>query len=249
MEQGLGRSSLSKYIMKISLIIPAYNEEKYIEECLLSVQKNGDQLFEVIVINNASTDRTAIIVKKFPNVRLINEEKRGLPFARNRGIAEAKGDILAFIDADTKLPPNWVKQIISTLEDKNTISLSGPYIYFDFSFIKKFFVWMYWLILAWPTYLITGYMSVLGNFVVRKSAIKKIGGFNNEILFYGDDTDIAKRLSHLGKVKFSLSFIMYTSARRLKGEGIMSTAYKYVVNFLWIVFINKPKTTEHANIR
>lgn len=236
--------------MKISLVIPAYNEEKYIKDCLLSVQKNGNDFFEVIVINNASTDKTAEIVNSFKNVILINEERKGLPFARNRGLHEAKGDLVAFVDADTKIPKNWTKKIINKFSKNDKIvSISGPYIYYDVSIFHKTLIWIYWILLSHPSYLITGYMAVLGNFVAKKSSLEKIGGFNENVAFYGDDTDISKRLSKIGKVKFYQSFYMFTSARRLKGEGFMKTAYNYVTNFLWIVFTNKPKTNDYNNIR
>ena len=124
--------------MKISLIIPAYNEEKYIKDCLLSIQKHGEGLFEVIVINNASTDATASIVKEFKNIKLVNENKKGLPFARNRGLAEANGEIVAFIDADTKIPKGWVKKIEKAFKKNDKlVSISGPYIYYDLSLFHK----------------------------------------------------------------------------------------------------------------
>jgi glycosyltransferase involved in cell wall biosynthesis len=236
--------------MKISLIIPAHNEEKYIENCLLSVQKNGKDFFEVIVIDNVSTDKTSEIVKSFSFARVVHESQKGLPFARNRGIKEAKGDIIAYADADTQIPKGWVKKIIKEFQkDKKMVSMSGPYIYYDVSMLQKILVWMYWIILAWPSYLFIGYMAVLGNFVARKDALEKVGGFNQDVVFYGDDTDISKKLHKLGKVKFFQTFYMLSSARRLKGEGILITAYRYVINFLWIVFMNKPKTKIYKDIR
>jgi glycosyltransferase involved in cell wall biosynthesis len=236
--------------MKISLIIPAHNEEKYIRDCLLSVEKNGKDFFEVIVINNASNDKTSEIVKTFSFVRLINEPRKGLPITRNRGLKEAKGDILAYADADTKIPKGWVKRIIKEFQkDEKMVSMSGPYIYYDVSMFQKFLVWMYWIILAWPSYFFTGYMSVLGNFVARKTALEKIGGFSENVIFYGDDTDISKKLHKIGRVKFFQTFYMLSSARRLKHEGVLITAYRYIINFLWIVFKDKPKTKTYNDIR
>ena len=92
-------------------------------------------------------------------------------------------------------------------------------------------------------------MVVGGNFAVRREALEKIGGFNKDINFYGEDTDTARRLYKVGKVKFSQKFFMYTSARRLKGEGFVLTAYRYVINFLSEVFTGKPFTNEYKDIR
>jgi hypothetical protein len=66
-----------------------------------------------------------------------------------------------------------------------------------------------------------------GNFVLRRDALKKIGGFNTAIAFYGEDTDIARRMSQVGSVKFTFGLKMYTSARRLKHEGIFTMAGRY----------------------
>src|ERR1035437_1050948 len=107
---------------KISLIIPAYNEEKYIGECLDYVFKNSDnKFFEIIVIDNKSTDKTGEIARKYKNVKVIYEERKGLTRARQRGFEEAQGDILAYIDADTHMPKGWAQMIISEFEKNNNI--------------------------------------------------------------------------------------------------------------------------------
>lgn len=240
--------------MKISLIIPAYNEEKYIGACLESVAKNGAGLFEVIVINNASTDNTKQIaesfVPKIPNLRVIDELKKGLPFARNRGLSESHGEIVAYIDADAHMPAGWIKEIERQFgNNPKLVCLSGPYRFYDGSILIKIGVWLYDTFLVWPSYFFTRSVAIAGNFVARKNIFVEIGGFNESIAFYGDDTDIVRRLTKKGKAKFSGKFFMYTSARRLKGQGILKTAYHYAVNFLAIVFIQKPFTEDHRDIR
>lgn len=237
--------------MKISLIVPAYNEEKYIGNCLSSIEKYGKDLFEVIVINNASTDNTSKVVENFPNVRLINETKKGLPFARNRGLSEAKGDIVAFVDADTMIKKGWVDRIKKEFEkDEKLAYISGPYVYYDFSLILKLLTWFVYIFIAYPSYIFVGYMATMGNFAARKSFMNNVGGFDNTIIFHGDDTDISRKLHGIGKTKFSLSFYLPSSARRLKGEGYIITVYQYIVNFLCIVFIKRPqKNADYIEIR
>ena len=237
--------------MKISLIVPAYNEEKYIGNCLSSIEKYGKDLFEVIVINNASTDKTSKIIEAFPNVRLINETKKGLPFARNRGLSEARGDIVAFVDADTMIKKGWVDRIKKEFEkDEKLAYISGPYVYYDFSLILKLLTWFVYIFIAYPSYIFAGYMATMGNFAARKSFMNNVGGFDNNIVFHGDDTDISRKLHKIGKTKFSLSFYLPSSARRLKGEGYIITVYQYIANFLCIVFKNKPpKNGDYTEIR
>jgi glycosyltransferase involved in cell wall biosynthesis len=237
-------------IMKITLAIPAYNEEKYIGNCLRSVEKYSRDIFEVIVINNASTDKTKEVAQSFSFVRVVDEPKKGLTSARAKVLSEAQGDVIAFMDSDTVMPAGWIDNIKYEF-DKNDklVCLSGPYKYYDATIFSKIGNWVYWVFLGMPTYFVLGYMAVGGNFVASKKALESIGGFDTTIDFYGEDTDIARRLAKVGKVKFSLSFFMYTSARRFAGEGTISTAIKYVVNFVNIAFKGKPYTSEHRDIR
>lgn len=235
----------------MSLVICAHNEEKYIGKCLQFATKNSKGKFnEILVINNTSTDRTKEIALSYRGVRVVDEYEKGLVKARQRGYMEAKGDIIAYIDADTQMSEGWIDIVVSEFaNNQNMVCLSGPYIYYDFSKWKQFLSKIYWYILAYPTYLIVGYMAVGGNFVIRKDVLKKMNGFDTSIEFYGEDTDIARRASKFGKVKFRLDFIMHSSARRLKGQGMMKTAFIYVLNFLSQVFIKKPATKSYKDIR
>ncbi len=97
--------------LRISLIIPAYNEERYLARCLDSVAAQTIKPFEVIVVDNNSTDKTAEIAKRYDFVRLLSEATQGRVYARNAGFGAATGDLLARIDADAVLPPNWTAQV------------------------------------------------------------------------------------------------------------------------------------------
>lgn len=236
--------------MKISLVIPAYNEEKYISTCLESVVKNGGGLYEIIVVNNASTDKTPEIATGFSEVRVVTESKKGITRARQRGIQESSGDIIAFIDADTRMPEGWLQKIQKEFStNPKLVSLSGPYDYYDLSGFSRFSARFYWLCIAVPVYYFVGYMLLGGNFAVKKSALLKIGGFDTGIEFYGEDTDLARRLSRIGKVKWRNNFFIWTSGRRIMGEGILRTAYLYTINFIWEVIFKKPFTKNNKDIR
>ncbi|MEI6480113.1 MAG: glycosyltransferase family A protein, partial [bacterium] len=153
---------------KISLIIPAYNEEKYIGDCLRSIfDTHKNSFFEIIVIDNASTDKTAEIASSF-GVKVFHENQKGVVRARQRGYLEAKGDILAFVDADTLMPEGWLNIIKKEFEDANNVCVSGPYIYYDQSTFLKFMTKIYWYVLAMPVYKIVGYMAIAGNVAIKK---------------------------------------------------------------------------------
>ncbi|HSX16102.1 MAG TPA: glycosyltransferase family A protein [Candidatus Saccharimonadales bacterium] len=98
-------------IVNISIIIPAYNEERHLARCLDAVAAQTRGPYEVIVVDNNSTDRTAAIAKKHKFVKLLHEPRQGVVFARNRGFDAARGNIIARIDADTVLPPDWLERV------------------------------------------------------------------------------------------------------------------------------------------
>lgn len=235
----------------ISLVIPAYNEEKYIGDCLAhALRQLGGAFFEIIVIDNASTDKTAEIAKKFAGVRVAREEHKGLTRARQRGFREAHGDILAFVDADTRMPADWCAAIIHEFSaDEKLACLSGPYRYYDISRWQRLLNWLYWHILALPVYWLVGYMTVGGNFAIRRDVLEKMNGFDTSIEFYGEDTNIARRAHVFGTVKFSLRFFMPTSGRRLSGQGLARTGALYVFNFISEAFFKKPVTKKYTDIR
>ena len=88
-----------------------------------------------------------------------------------------------------------------------------------------------------------------GNFVTSRAALDAIGGFNLGISFYGEDTDIARRLNTVGEVRFTFRLKMFSSARRLKKEGMFTMATRYSLNYLWTTFFKRPFTQQHIDIR
>ena len=241
----------AKNDFKISLIIPAHNEEKYIADCLEHVIKNSNgKFFEIIVVNNVSSDKTEEIALKFPGVRVVHEHNKGLTHARQRGYIEAKGDILAYIDADTRMPKGYYERIIKEFsKNKKLVCLSGPHEYHDIHKVHQLLVKTFWRGIAFPAYLFIGYMAIGVNFVIKKDILKKMNGFDTSITFYGEDTDIARRASKYGKVKFSVSFGMPTSGRRLTDHGVLKSFYIYATNFLSEVVLNKPITKKYRDVR
>jgi glycosyltransferase involved in cell wall biosynthesis len=235
----------------ISVLIPAYNEEQYLAACLRSIVENRTpNVKEIIVIDNASKDRTPAIAKEFSGVRIVTEMQQGLTFARQRGVQEATGDIMAWIDADTRVDRRWFECITENYESTSAlVCLSGPYKFYDLGIIGRLLCAAYWWILALPTYWILGFMAVGGNMAIRTDALQSIGGFDTSIEFYGEDTNIARRLSAKGKVKFDPFFVNYSSARRLKAQGFLSSGWVYIKNFFSQAFGKKSATKNHRDFR
>ncbi len=236
---------------KISLIISAHNEEKYIGDCLeYALKSSNGRFFEIIVVNNASNDKTAEIAKKFLGVKVVDEPKKGLTYARQRGFLEAKGDILAYIDADTRMPKGYYERVIKEFnKNPHLVCFSGPHEFHDIHKSNQILVKIFWRVIAFPMYKFVGYMTNGANFAIRKDTLEKMNGFDTSIIFYGEDTDIARRAHKHGKVKFSTSFGMPTSGRRLKDHGVLKSFWIYALNFASEVALKKPLTREYIDVR
>ena len=244
--------------MKISFVIPAFNEARNIRVCLSSFLREleGDPFpSEIIVVNNASTDGTGEIAGQFPGVIVVNEPRKGLVMARQAGFLRATGALVANVDADTMLTPGWIQLVRREFaKDPELVCLSGPFIYYDLSLWKRGVARLFY-ILAFGAYLGTkfilrvGSMAQGGNFVVRRIALEQIGGFDVRIDFFGEDTDIARRLSKVGNVKFTFSLPIYSSGRRLAREGLMRTGFLYILNYLWVSFSGQPRTKTSTDVR
>jgi glycosyltransferase involved in cell wall biosynthesis len=241
--------------MRLSIIVPAYNEQDYLLACLehllAEVRRCPDPSeVEILVVDNASIDATAEVARRVPGVRVIHEPNKGLTKARQAGLEAAAGELIGYVDADTRMPPGWIARVLRTFErHPHVVCVSGPYIYYDAKHWQRAMVRLYWILLASPAYWMTRYMVVGGNFAARRSALEQIGGFDTEIAFYGEDTNIARRLHAAGKVKFSLRLPMRTSSRRLQEEGMTVMAGKYVANFLSEVVLKRPVTRAYRDIR
>jgi glycosyltransferase involved in cell wall biosynthesis len=244
--------------MRLSFVIPAYNEETYLPACLESIlAQTGDlgDTVEIIVVNNASSDRTREVALRYPGVRVVDEPRKGLTFARQAGFAASTGELIANVDSDSRLTPGWVKQVLETFaHDEKLVSLSGPFVYYDLTPKQRVSVQLFYavafMVYALNRYILrAGSMVQGGNFVLRREALEQIGGFDTTISFYGEDTDVARRLNRVGKVKFTFDLKMFSSARRLKEEGMLTIAARYTINYLWTTFRKKPFTEEYIDIR
>jgi glycosyltransferase involved in cell wall biosynthesis len=224
--------------MKVSIIIPAYNEEAYLAQTIKSALEQDYPDFEVIVVNNASTDPTEEIARGFPNVAVVNESRRGLPWAREAGRLAASGDIIANMDADCLPDRDWLSKGSVYFKDMSVSAVSGPYDYYDGGLVFRYATLCSQMSIFWLTSRIiqlpgirAGALMIGGNNLIRAEALKKAGGYNTALTFYGEDTDTAKRMSKFGRVVFNNRLIMKTSARRFKAEGIATLGLKYLRYF------------------
>ncbi len=115
--------------MRASVIVPAFNAEKTLERCLnaLESQTFPRPDYEVIVVDDGSTDATANVVASFQRAQRISILHSGAAAARNRGIALAHGEILLFTDADCEPQPDWIDKMLTAFADPNVMGAKGTY--------------------------------------------------------------------------------------------------------------------------
>ncbi len=118
--------------MLVSIIIPCYNVEAYIKDCMASAQAQLHQELEIIIVDNNSTDRTLEFVKTFEQenaypVKIIYEPKQSAQAARNAGLHEAKGTWIQFLDADDLLHPNKIKHQLDLIQNQNVPFIAGAF--------------------------------------------------------------------------------------------------------------------------
>jgi len=242
----------------ISFVVPAYNEEALIASCLHAIVAEIARTrcqAEIIVVDNSSTDRTRVIASSIPGVTVVDEPQRGLVQARRAGCLAASGRLIANIDADTMLPQGWLDTVLAEFaRSPGLVALSGPFIHYDMSRTVQAVVAVFYRF-AFLTYLLVrfvfraGSMMQGGNFVVLKSALDAAEAFNPDFSFYGEDTELARRMSKIGAVKFSFALPAFSSGRRLAAEGLFRVAFQYGVNYLWTVLFKRPFTSAWLDFR
>ncbi|MDO8444966.1 MAG: glycosyltransferase [Deltaproteobacteria bacterium] len=115
--------------MDVSVIVPIYNSQAYISKCLeaLLAQTYKLESYEVIVVDDGSTDKTADIIKNYP-VKYIYQKNQGPATARNRGVKEAKGDIILFTDSDCVPLSNWIEEMVRPFKSPDIAAVKGAYL-------------------------------------------------------------------------------------------------------------------------
>jgi cellulose synthase/poly-beta-1,6-N-acetylglucosamine synthase-like glycosyltransferase len=119
----------NKSVSRISLVIPVYNEENHIGPCLEAIAAQTVQPFEVIVVDNNSTDQTAAIARRYPFVTVLHEPRQGVVYARDRGYDAATGDIIGRLDGDSVIAPDWTLQVQKVFRTPKVDAVSGRVTY------------------------------------------------------------------------------------------------------------------------
>lgn len=242
--------------LTLSTIVCAYNEQHYLAACLHSLLAQTRVPDELLVVDNASTDRTAEVGAKVPGVRVVHEPAKGLTRAREAGRQAARGDVLLYLDADCRAPLHWVERVERRfLRDPSLLAISGPYRFYDWDRWGRALVRGYDLLVAPATQVLArhvlrvGAVFYGGNFAVRREALARIGGFDTTIAFHGEDTNLGRRLAAVGRVRLAYDCWLHTSARRYKAMGRGRVFRLYVRNFTSEVLYHRPRDEHYVDVR
>ena len=213
----------------ISVIILAFNEEKFLPRCLNSLKNQSLKNFEIIIVDNNSTDRTIKIAKSF-GVKVVRENKQGITYARERGYSEAQSEIIARLDADSTAPKDWLNSLyLAIYPNPDSVAVTGNLVFPEVPPWIQIFLNLFTEIFYYGfTRLLTGHYPIVGtNYAIRKSAWEKISVHLDDKLFH-EDMDLACHLNKIGKICFYREIKTVYSLRRWKREFL-----KTLLNYSW----------------
>jgi len=214
----------------VSIVIPAYNEERYLERCLAALgrQTYPAERFEIIVVDNGSTDATAEIARRF-GVRVVSEPRKGVARARQAGFEAARGPIIASTDADTVVPLFWVARIAAHVQAAPTLGgVYGPIYWPDARPMQRLWLRYPTTWALWASNRVRRSLWWGSNFAVRREVFHRAGGFPVDWAS-GEDTDLSLRVSRIAPVRFDRLLVVYASPRRVR-EGWASLGKRRGVN-------------------
>ena len=207
-------------VPKVSVVVASYNGNRTLKTCLESLQKLNYPDYEIILVDDGSTDSTPQIANTFPKVQYIRHEMNlGLSSARNSGIHAARGEIIAFTDSDCRADEDWLYFLVNDLTDSDFVGIGGPN-----------------LLPPEDSSLATAVMASPGgpshvmltdsraehipgcNMAFYRWALTEINGFDPVFRKAGDDVDICWRLEQAGhKIGFSPSAFVWHYRRSTVG--------------------------------
>ncbi len=223
--------------MKFSIVIPALNEANWIKKSLEAVLAQTYTNFEVIVVDNNSTDNTKAIVQGFiathpAAIRLIDCPTPGILHARNCGLSAATGDIIVQLDADNIPGKNWLANAARHFRKEHVVALGGPYEYYDANpFFHYGGLLVQWLTLPFGNWYVQkrkfGAFLIGGNAFIKKWVLDDMHGYDTNHTFCSEDLVTAREVAKRGYVKFCFDLQVKSSARRHKTLGYMNVQRHY----------------------
>jgi len=201
---------------KVSIVLTIRNVENYIGNCLKSILDQTVRDFEIVIVDDASTDNTRGRIAEFDDRRIRyfrNQKRLGLTKNRNRGLKYAKGEFVFFTDGDCIVSKNWISEGLRYLKDPKCVGAEGKICYVSEKYL--------------PTFSdhvcenIFGGRYMTGNMAYKKEIIERVGGFD-ERYSYNEDRDLALRVKKIGRICFNPNMIVCVQKEILTPTKLIS---------------------------
>jgi len=212
-----------------SIIIPAYNEERYIGACLASIKRQKFQgKYEVIIGDGNSKDNTRKIARDY-GAKVVLENYGTPSGGRHAATKVARGGILVFISADVEIAPNYLKEICSVFENRKVAWAMGKIAPSQGNFMERAGADVLNAITMTFNPLGIAYVNA-DTLAARADSYNRVGGFNPKLVT-SEDTDLGKRLMWCGKFAFASKAIAFLSMRRVRKWGYLRFVIFHTMNF------------------
>lgn len=248
--------------MKVTLITATYNSQKYLEDCITSVIRQGYKDIEHIIVDGKSSDNTVEIIKKYQShiAWWVSETDRGMYDAINKGMKMATGDIIGILNSDDMLDgDDVIETIVKAFEEKNVVSIYGDLEYVDPEDTNK--IYRIWKGKPYKRSLFrSGWMPAHPTFYFRRELLKKYGGYENHYFSAADYEFMAR---YLYKYKISAYYLPKLIVKMRRGGQSNSSLRKRLranrrdylamkknnIPFAFFVSILKPLSKLHQYYR
>ena len=185
--------------MRVSVVVPALNEEGHIARCLESIRRQGIPV-EIVVVDNGSTDKTVEIAKLYAD-RVLVVPKAPLGIVRNRGVEASSGDVIVSVDADCVAPEGWLDRLLRHFDDPEVVAVGGPVRPLSEGEAEERYC-------EFLNGLLNLGLLSGANMAYRRSAWESVGGYRP--LRRGEDWDFSLRLRSVGRVVYDPEAYVYT---------------------------------------
>ena len=213
-------------MVSFSVIVPAYNEEKYIARTLTALRRQTIKDFEIIVKDGNSSDRTVEIAREHAD-KVISEIDFSAADARNQGASCANGDILVFVDADTELPPYMLERFAELMKNDGVVGGSCKKVPEGGDVLNRLIYELVNLSVFFSPYFRVG--GAHGNCMfIRRSVFNEVGGFNPKIKI-AEEQEFVRSAMRFGKFIFLLDMCVLESPRRIREWGRMKLYLTWLV--------------------
>ena len=230
--------------MRVSVVVPAYNEEALLGQCLRSLRAQTVPC-EVVVCDNNSTDGTNEIARSLAH-KVVMEKRQGAVYALNSGMKAASGDLIAITGADCRVPEDWIERFLPFFGDRRVIACYGPIDPLEGRHRVYFSVLNY----AEKVCIRTGLWFVIqgANFIARRHVLQQTGYFNPEVELF-EENGFYRKIRKLGRVRFVTGNPVRASTRRVDDCGKLSLILLGVKQMIKLTLLKRTDASQFRAVR